>query len=358
MRIPRIIVAAVLFAPSFALAEGSVSVSISLFHEHLSPHGRWIVAESYGNVWVPTGVTGGWAPYVDGEWVWTDYGWTWVSNDPWGDIPYHYGTWVWVYPYGWTWVPGTVWAPAWVTWAYTDDYIGWAPVPPTFVLSVNGYLGRPIVVSETQYCFVPTRQFVGVNVSRVRLSAGQNTAIFRRAKKVTRFKVSGGVVRTAGPPTSRIEKVTGHRVERVSIERAKTRPTTLAAGGMSKAKRLGVIAPAKERARAIHAAEKKTGGKRPEAQAKEQRASKAKPKPGKPEKRAASAPKRERPPMAKQEGTKPKPEQPAAARPGKPAVAAPAKPRPHEAQPQGQVKKEKAPQKEKEKQKQKENKKD
>lgn len=354
MRIRPILVAAILLAGLFALAaplcaQGSVSVSISVFHENLSPHGSWVVAGSYGNVWVPAGVAAGWAPYVDGQWVSTDYGWTWVSNDPWGDIPYHYGTWVWAEPYGWTWVPGTVWAPAWVTWAYTDDYIGWAPVPPTFALSVNGYRGRPIVVSETHYCFVPTRQFVGVNVSTVRLSLHQNNEIFRHATKVTRYKVSGGVVRTAGPPTSRIEKAMGHRIERVSIERAKTRPTTLAAGGMLKGKSLAVVAPARERARAIQTSEKKSGGKRPETPTKERRASVAKPKPVKPEKPAASASKGkgEKPQMAK------------SGKPDKPLATAPAKPRPNEAQSARQVKKEKAsPKQAAQKEKPKDNKKD
>jgi hypothetical protein len=59
-------------------------------------------------IWYPTSVRSGWAPYVDGEWVYTDYGWTWVSADPF-DAPFHYGTWVWVADYGWAWEPGYVW---------------------------------------------------------------------------------------------------------------------------------------------------------------------------------------------------------------------------------------------------------
>jgi len=320
----RILIAVILFAALFVLAvprpaEGSSSVSVSFFHEQLSPHGRWVVAGSYGDCWVPGSVAAGWSPYVDGEWIWTDYGWTWASYDPWGDIPYHYGTWVWVDPYGWVWVPGTIWAPAWVTWAYTDDYIGWAPVPPSFVLSATGYFGRPIVVSERYYCFVPTRQFVGVNVSTVRVPLQQNATIFTQATKTTHYTVSSGVVRVAGPPASQIERVIGRRIERVGIDRAKTKPTTLSAGGVAKARSLHVVAPAPERARAIHAVAKE-GGKRPEAQAKPQRAAVEKPKPAKPEKSAsATAPKHERvvaapkkyepppPKVARKEESKPKP---------------------------------------------------
>jgi hypothetical protein len=71
-----------------------------------------------------------WRPYSDGHWVWTDYGWTWVSNQEWGDIPFHYGRWGWDDDIGWFWVPGTTWGPAWVSWRSNDQYMGWAPLPP------------------------------------------------------------------------------------------------------------------------------------------------------------------------------------------------------------------------------------
>jgi hypothetical protein len=254
----RFAVSAILLAALAVLAaprpaEGSVAVSISFFHERLSPHGRWVVAGSYGDCWVPAGVAAGWAPYVDGQWYWTDYGWTWASLDPWGDLPFHYGTWVWADPYGWVWVPGTVWAPAWVTWAYTDAYIGWAPLPPSFVLAAGGYYGGPVVVSQRSYCFVPTRSFVGVNVASVRQAPGQNATILASATRSTRFTVSGGVVHVADPPPSRIERATGHRIERVSVARASTQPTTISAGGLARASRIAVAAPADERARVLHA---------------------------------------------------------------------------------------------------------
>lgn len=257
MQIQKTLFAAALAATLFGLAapqpaRADVSVSVSFFHQQLAPHGRWVSA-SYGDVWVPGGVAAGWAPYVDGEWIYTDYGWTWVSDDPWGDVPYHYGTWAWVEPYGWVWVPGTVWAPSWVTWAYTDDYIGWAPVPPSFALSVGGYVGRPIVVAETRYVFVPSRQFVGTRVSRVRVAPAQNAAIFRRAAKATSFQVSNGIVRTGGLPSERVAKAAGHKIERVSITRARTQPTTFAQGGAGNAKSISVVAPERQRGNAAPA---------------------------------------------------------------------------------------------------------
>jgi len=36
----------------------------------------------------------------------------------------------------WVWVPGTVWPRAWVTWSYSDSYVGWAAD------AADGRLGR------------------------------------------------------------------------------------------------------------------------------------------------------------------------------------------------------------------------
>jgi Family of unknown function (DUF6600) len=258
MRLKRVLSMGVLAAALYGFAappaaHADVAVSVSFFHQQLTPYGRWVVAGSYGNCWVPGGVAASWSPYVAGQGLYTDYGWTWASNDPWGDIPYHYGTWAWVPPYGWVWVPGTVWAPAWVTWAYTDDFIGWAPVPPSFAFSVGGYVGGPVVVAQTRYVFVPSQQFVGVPVQSVRVAPQQNSVIFRRATKVTSFPVSNGIVRTAGLPAERVERATGHRIERVSIERARTQPTSVEHAGFQKAKTIPVVAPKRERAQAITA---------------------------------------------------------------------------------------------------------
>jgi hypothetical protein len=252
----RRILAALAIGGALALASpppaaAEVSVSVTFFYDHLAPYGRWVASGSYGRCWAPAHVAVGWAPYVDGEWVWTDYGWTWISSDPWGDVVYHYGTWVWVDPYGWVWVPGTIWAPAWVTWAYTDDYVGWAPVPPSFVLSASGYAGGAVVVPAARYVFVPSTQFVGVNVASVRVPAPRTATLLARSTRVTRYTVSGGIVHTAGPPSGRIERATGRRIERVGIDRIHSRPTTLAAAGVTQSRSLRVVAPARERDRAI-----------------------------------------------------------------------------------------------------------
>jgi hypothetical protein len=74
----------------------------------LDRHGTWRIVPSYGAVWVPRGVSSGWAPYSTGTWVRDPYyGWTWVDTAPWGWAPYHYGRWVFVSGF-WAWAPGPV----------------------------------------------------------------------------------------------------------------------------------------------------------------------------------------------------------------------------------------------------------
>src|SRR5262249_13582541 len=118
------------------------------FTRPLSPFGTWVTLRSYGRVWRPGQVTVSWRPYSDGQWVWTDLGWYWVSDEPWAWAVYHYGSWVFDSNFGWVWVPGTEWAPAWVSWRDSSDFIGWAPLGP-----------GGVIFAPTQFVFVDIRQF-------------------------------------------------------------------------------------------------------------------------------------------------------------------------------------------------------
>src|SRR5256712_93441 len=90
---------------------GSDVSSEAVFYERLSPYGYWMFVAPYGRVWVPA-VGYGWRPYYYGQWVLTDWGWTFVSDDPWGWAAYHYGRWNWGSGGGWYWIPGYERAPA------------------------------------------------------------------------------------------------------------------------------------------------------------------------------------------------------------------------------------------------------
>ncbi|MCS6902186.1 MAG: hypothetical protein RMJ98_21360 [Myxococcales bacterium] len=160
------------------------------FRPYLDPYGTWVEDPTYGWVWIPakTYVGEDFAPYVTaGHWALdTDDNWVWVSDydDTFGWVVFHYGRWVWVSGSGWVWIPGRRYAPAWVVWRVGDpgyDYIGWAPMPPTFywragvVIWLDIYPPAPYVFCSTRYVFhhhvhhhIVSRDQVSVIASRTR----------------------------------------------------------------------------------------------------------------------------------------------------------------------------------------------
>jgi len=110
---------------SVPLAE--VPTEVHRYVDDLTDYGTWRENEEYGAVWYPTSVGAGWAPYRDGRWGYTSYGYTWVSHEPWGWAPYHYGRWGYNH-HGWYWVPGRHWGPAWVSFAVGPFWVGWSPL--------------------------------------------------------------------------------------------------------------------------------------------------------------------------------------------------------------------------------------
>ena len=113
--------------PAYADAE----VSFGYFHDQLADYGDWFYSDRWGEVWAPGDVPDDWRPFTYGHWADTDeYGWLWVSDEPFGDLTDHYGRWVDDPDDGWLWIPGYVWSPGWVIWHRSGDYVGWMPMPP------------------------------------------------------------------------------------------------------------------------------------------------------------------------------------------------------------------------------------
>lgn len=117
------------------------------FEESLAPQGAWVDDAQFGHVWRPN-TWWEWRPYVDGRWIWTSYGWTWVSEEPWA-WTFHYGRWGFSSLYGWVWTPGYVWGPAWVDWYWGDGYVGWVPLGPPGVAIVPAHW---IYVHDFSFC--------------------------------------------------------------------------------------------------------------------------------------------------------------------------------------------------------------
>jgi len=169
-------------------------VDDGVFYDRLSPHGSWTWIQGR-YVWVPANVDRGWRPYTRGRWVYTDRGWTWVSNEPFGWATYHYGRWGFSDRVGWFWTPGNQWAPAWVSWRQSDDYLAWAPLPPAYDrgyergydhrgggININISFGD---VPDYYWSMVPSRDFLSDDLPRYYVNdRGRRRSAFQRTRPV------------------------------------------------------------------------------------------------------------------------------------------------------------------------------
>jgi hypothetical protein len=113
----------------------------------------------YGPVWRPNDAIriAGWRPYFNqGYWQYTEAGWFWHSDAPYGDIVFHYGRWMRDVRYGWVWIPGYDWAPAWVSWRHAEGFAGWAPLPPAARFEVGvGLMYRGGLAVDVDFGLAP-----------------------------------------------------------------------------------------------------------------------------------------------------------------------------------------------------------
>jgi len=74
----------------------------------LDANGSWYDLPGQGQVWSPTEAAyAGWDPYGSGSWDWTpQFGYSWISAEPWGYLPYRCGLWNYYDSFGWGWMPG------------------------------------------------------------------------------------------------------------------------------------------------------------------------------------------------------------------------------------------------------------
>jgi len=196
--------------------QAQARVNISMFYSSLAPYGEWIDYRDYGLCWRPTVVEVGWRPYTHGRWVWTDYGWTWVSDYSWGWAPFHYGRWVNDDYYGWIWVPDDVWGPAWVDWRISDSYIGWAPLPPAARFRVGiGISFGDYVVPQSAWSFTYCRGFLGAGLEI--LPVHQNVVLIRESRRIGGIAFRENRIYNVGPRVGFVERATRSRVRRAVV---------------------------------------------------------------------------------------------------------------------------------------------
>jgi hypothetical protein len=242
-------------------AEAAPEQTLDFFYDALDPHGDWIEIADYGFAWKPrAGSDSRWRPYLDGHWAWTDYGWTWVSNEPFGWATYHYGRWTRIKRLGWVWVPGSEWAPAWVAWRSNDRLVGWAPLPPEaysgsgFSAAVDDYYD----IGPGMYAFVAIEAFGEPTYLGKMEEPAQNVTIVNQTVNVTNIKYRNvqnkTVVHNDGPSLNVINRQSRTQIKTVKLERGQS---AAAAADAGKVERDGVL---HLRAPQIRSAAKPAGG--------------------------------------------------------------------------------------------------
>jgi hypothetical protein len=215
-------------APSFAhfLPHGSVGVSFNIFYSSLGAHGDWIPVDGGIYAWRPMGVAVGWRPYTVGRWIWTDDGWYWASDEPWGWAAYHYGRWYYDDFYGWVWIPGYDWAPAWVEWRYGGDYIGWAPLGPyaVFHISFGIHYSRHWVTPAYYWSFLDCRHVGSPSVHRYVYRTEHNTRYIGRTRTVGNVRYDRGRIVSRGPEREFVERRGNVRIPRADVVDVNDRP--------------------------------------------------------------------------------------------------------------------------------------
>ncbi len=202
--------------------------SYSTFYRKLDPYGEWMATSDYGYVFQPrqAAQTRDWRPYTNGHWVYTDAGWTWISDEQFGWATYHYGRWVRLRGTGWVWVPGDEWAPAWVSWRTGNDFVGWAPLPPEARFDrqtgIHNWADNYYDIGPEQYAFVPANEFGGAQSASVILPNERNVTIINQTINVTNITYNNSTVVDRGPSYEDLRARSRHPIQRLRLERTQT----------------------------------------------------------------------------------------------------------------------------------------
>jgi hypothetical protein len=231
---------------------------------------------------------------------------------------------------GWLWVPGYQWAPAWVSWRYGGDAVGWAPLAPGLSLYVTNF-----AFVDFWWTFVPSARFCGVPVWGAAFAPGHARRWFDATRPAPpRGGFRGDPLRPGrpglpgwgGPAPRLIEERMGR-----PLRPARIVTSPVPGGGRSRPGEIGVYRPeARPRPSAGRGAWEggppRSGGQLPPA-----RPPAAAPRPERP---AAPAPAPQRLDRGSGGGERFLPRKEPAARPAQPRLAPAPAPRPERAQPE------------------------
>src|SRR3954470_861578 len=199
--------------------------SYDTFYRKLEPYGAWRETADYGYVWQPQQAqqSRDWRPYTDGRWAYTDAGWTWVSDEPFGWATYHYGRWTHLRGVGWVWVPGEEWAPAWVSWRSSDQHVGWAPLPPEARFErrtgIKKWADSYYDIDADEYVFIPNEEIGSENVERAVVPIERNVTIVNETTNVTNITYNNTTIINEGPNFDQLRGRSRQPIERLRLDR-------------------------------------------------------------------------------------------------------------------------------------------
>ena len=229
---------------------GATVDSYDVFYDRLQSDGQWFNDPTYGLIWQPAAASSdqNWRPYTDGRWVYTDRGWTWISNENYGWATYHYGRWARLSDKGWVWVPGNTWAPAWVSWRESDDYVGWAPLPPEAQsqqnVRIEGWADNYYNIGPGSYVFVKTTDLPNQSYRRFIASSQDNLDIISRTKNVTGVYFGKSGVIDSGPDYDRLVQTSNVKIDRYKLNFVQQNNQGAQFGTAARGDQLQVLAPA------------------------------------------------------------------------------------------------------------------
>src|SRR5262245_29811257 len=233
---------------SLPAAAQDQAVDIDVFYEKLEPYGQWFEHPVWGTVWRPR-VDQEWRPYAHGRWVYTDdFGWYWEAEEPWGWAPFHYGRWLIDEDGSWIWIPDTEWGPAWVAWRISEEYVGWAPLPPDARWGPGGeLLFDAEFYSAPRYhaawCFVRPHQLILPGLYRYVLPRRYAYSVYRQSHPLRAHHRFEGRFVNAGYDVRRFERMTGRPVVRMRLRNVESPQASSPQRGSARGPELSIYKP-------------------------------------------------------------------------------------------------------------------
>jgi hypothetical protein len=165
MRLVRLLFHAVLLGlcASGTLSRGGVApytdpgkIDFDAALELINPYGTWA---KVNDKWAFTPLDHA-APYTNGRWLYSEYGWFWKGNAPHSWLTEHYGYWKRGADKVWAWYPGPYWLPQTVEIRSSADGVGWRSAE---VDRDGNFVEQPAdrFTKTDEWTFVTRAQFAG-----------------------------------------------------------------------------------------------------------------------------------------------------------------------------------------------------